>query len=92
VVPTVVQPKNGAAAVAPLNNANTPARPAKPAPGTSPAARTAPPAAQPLRNRAPTSGSRPVGVVTTAGGAATGIIRGRTAPVNTAPQRGAKDY
>ena len=92
VVPTVVQPKNGAAAVAPLNNANTPARPAKPAPSTSPAARTAPPAATPLRNRAPTSGSQPVGVVTTAGGAATGIIRGRTAPVNTAPQRGAKDY
>jgi hypothetical protein len=88
----VVQPKNGAPALAPLNNAGTSAKPAKPGAPTSPAAKTAPPAATPLRNRPPTSGSQPVGVVTTPGGAATGIIRGRAAPVNTAPQRGAKDY
>ena len=92
VVPTAVQPRNGAPALAPLNNANTPAKPAKPGAPTSPAAKTAPPAATPLRNRPPTSGNQPVGVVTTPGGAATGIIRGRAAPVNTAPQRGAKDY
>ena len=29
---------------------------------------------------------------TNAGGAATGVIRGRRAPVNTPPQNGAKDY
>jgi hypothetical protein len=92
VVPTVVQPKNGAPALAPLNNGNTPAKPAKPGAPTSPAAKAAPPTAAPFRNRPPTSGNQPVGVVTTAGGAATGIIRGRAASVNTAPQRGAKDY
>jgi hypothetical protein len=92
VVPTVVQPKNGAPALAPLNNGNTPAKPAKPGAPTSPAAKAAPPTAAPFRNRPPTSGNQPIGTVNTGGGAATGIIRGRRDPVNTAPQRGAKDY
>jgi hypothetical protein len=92
VVPTVVQPKNGAPALAPLNNGNTPAKPAKPGAPTSPAAKAAPPTAAPFRNRPPTSGNQPIGTVNTGGGAATGIIRGRRDLVNTAPQRGAKDY
>ena len=100
VVPTVIQPRNGAATVAPLNNTNTSAKPARPAVGTSPAAKASAPAAQPLRNRTPTSGGQPVGnttpattaITNNAGGAATGIVRGRAAPVNTPPQNGAKDY
>ena len=95
VVPTpVVQPKNGAATVAPLNNATTPAKPAKPAAATSAASKTAPATTQPLKNNPPTSGGQPVGAATTtnAGGAATFVGRGRAAPVNTPPQNGAKDY
>jgi hypothetical protein len=91
---TVVQPKNGAATVAPLNNATTPAKPAKPGAATSTASKTAPATAQPLKNNPPTSGGRPVApaITTNAGGAATFVGRGRAAPVNTPPQNGAKDY
>jgi hypothetical protein len=100
VKPTVVQPKNGAPALAPLNSTNTSAKPAKPAVGTSPAAKASAPVAQPLKNRPPTSGGQPVGnttpatttITSNAAGAATGIVRGRAAPVNTPPQNGAKDY
>ena len=89
VIPTPVQPRNGARQTVPIDPKSVPPR----SPATAPAARANPQTAQPLTNRAPASGGQPVGTVTTnAGGAATGVIRGRRAPVNTPPQNGAKDY
>lgn len=89
VIPTPVQPRNGARQITAIDPKSVPPR----SPATAPAARVNPQTAQPLTNRAPASGGQPVGTVTAnAGGAATGIIRGRTAPVNTPPQNGAKDY
>lgn len=85
----VIQPRNGARAPGSTPATETPPGAARQRPGTSPTAdRFGRPTVQPLGTRAPTSGNQSVGPATTP---VNTNVRS-AAPVNTAPQRGARDF
>jgi hypothetical protein len=84
----VIQPRRGAAAPTANPNTRTTVGSRREAPGTANTDRFGRPAVQPLTTRAPTSGNQAVGSAT----APTNTNVTASPPVNTAPQRGAKDY
>lgn len=84
----VIQPRRGALAPTDRPNTRTTVGARRTAAGTAPTDRFGRPAVQPLTTRAPTSGNQAVGTAT----APVNTNVTAAPPVNTAPQRGAKDY